>query len=88
MYPYDLEYLQKEIMEGLSPQDIVAKDLKWCMVKYLELSGLVLGGLFEDEVFDDAETTFSAFYAALQARITELGGIVIPFRDVIIPENV
>ncbi|HOX30627.1 MAG TPA: hypothetical protein P5080_05870 [Candidatus Paceibacterota bacterium] len=75
-------------MEDLSPQEVAAKDIGWCSAKYLELTGLVLGGLFDDEVFDDAETTFGAFYAALQARITELGGTVIPFRDVIIPENV
>ena len=53
---YNLDYFLKEMLKGVSLQDIAEKDEKWCLSNYYLISGCLLAGSFKNEVLNKLDT--------------------------------
>jgi hypothetical protein len=81
MEKYTIDYLKKEIMDGVSLDEISQKDIKWCAARWHLIMGHTQGGMFAEEVFADPQYYYGELMVRLEQRVETLGGKVKPMES-------
>lgn len=69
----------RHYMESVRPDEVFLKDAKWVASKYTLLTAMIIGGLFSEEIFDEATKIVQRYSIALENKLTELGIEFSPF---------
>lgn len=67
-----VEYL-RWMMEGVKASEIASMDAQWVAIKYTVFVASIIGGIFSEEIFDDASLIIGRYSAELKGRLCSFG---------------
>ena len=68
---FGLDYLKNEIMEGVCLESIASQPIMKRAIQLVLINASVLGGLFDQEVFDDPNYTMGKNIVELEASLNK-----------------
>ena len=77
---YTQETVRSRILGIDSLEDINTQEMDWCLTRWHTMMGVTLAGEFEDDIFQS--NYYGEVMVALEKRIRELGGRVVPMESV------